>query len=247
MKKLIPTITLSILLGIQLIFASVQSDIEAANKAGKYVFLVVTEKGNPNNAAALKISQDAQKLYQRSTVIELNRTDKANEKLVIKYKLESADLPLILVIATNGADAGGTAYLKQTTAQELVDLIPSPKKAEVLKSMGEGKSVFLVVSRKSMSKNKVLENCKKACSDMKDNARIVEVDFDDAAEKKFLESLNITKIGNEPDTYVINTTGAINNTYTGVTDVNTLKASATKKVGGCCAPGSGKTCAPAKK
>lgn len=229
-------------------FASVQTDIEKANKAGNCVFLVVTEKGNADNAAAINLSKEAQKLSPKSTVIELNRTDNANESLVAKYRLAGASLPLILVIAANGVEAGGIAYLKQTTTENIIALIPSPKKAEVLKIINDGKPVFLVVSKKSMTTKEVLRNCAAACAEIKEGAKIVEVDFDDALEKKLLTSLQITQIGSEPQTYVINTQGQVAGSFKGVTEPKTLTAMATKKpAGGCCPPGSKKTCGPAKK
>ena len=248
MKNSILTIGLVFFIGMQTIKASVQTDIEKANKAGNCVFLVVTETGNTDNAAAINLSKEAQKLSPKTTVIELNRTDKANASLVTKYRLEGAALPIVLIIAANGTEAGGIAYLKQTTTENLIALIPSPKKAEVLKIINDGKPVFLVVSKKSMTKKEVLSNCQTACTEMKEGAKTVEVDFDDAAEKKFLTSLNITQIGNEPQTFVINTKGQIAGSFKGVTDSKTLVATATKKpAGGCCAPGSGKSCGPTKK
>lgn len=227
--------------------ASVQTDIEKANKAGNCVFLVVTETGNADNGAAISLSKEAQKLSPKTMVIELNRMDKANESLVAKYRLSGASLPIILVIAANGAEVGGLAFLKQTTTENLIALIPSPKKAEVLKIINDGKPVFLVVSKKSMEKKVVLSNCQIACAEIK-GSKTVEVDFEDAAEKKFLTFLNITKIGSEPQTYVINSKGQVAGTFAGVTDSKTLVAAATKKpAAACCAPGSGKSCGPTKK
>jgi hypothetical protein len=176
----------------------------------------------------------------------MSRTDKVNEGLVTKYRLAGAPAPLILVVASNGVVAGG-ANFKQTTAENLVAMIPSPKKADVIKAINDGKSVFLVVSKKSMKKKDILSKCEVACAEMKDDAKIVEVDFDDAAEKKFLNELKITSVGDTPSTFVINSQGQITGSFTGATDSKTLVATATKKpAGGCCAPGSGKSCGPTK-
>lgn len=249
MKKSIFTIAFTFCFGMQTINASVQTDIETANKAGKVVFLVVTEPSNTNNTAAINLGKEARKLYPKSTVIEMNRTDNANESLVKKYGLAGAPLPLIIVIASNGVMAGGAIY-NQTTSQNLVAMIPSPKKADVLKVINDGKSVFIVVSKKSSTKKKeVIGKCKIACSDMKENAKIVEVDFEDVSEKKFLEELRITLVvGDTPQIFVINSQGQIAGSFTGVTDSKTLVVTATKKAaGGCCPPGSKKTCAPPQK
>jgi cytochrome oxidase Cu insertion factor (SCO1/SenC/PrrC family) len=226
--------------------ASVQTEISAANKAGKVVFLVVTEPGNSDNAAAVNLAKAAQKLHPKSAVIELNRADNTNSALVKKYGLSGAPLPVLLVIASNGVVAGGSSY-KQTTAEKLVAAIPSPKKAEVLKAMTDGNSVFLVVSKKSMKTKDVISSCSLACNDMKNKAKTIEVDFDDAKEKKFLSELSIASIGDSPQTYVINAQGQLAGTFTGATDSKTLVATATKRASsGCCPAGSGKSCGPKK-
>lgn len=247
MKKLISTFVITFLAGVTSIYASVQTDIEKANKEGKVVFLVVTEHGNKDNVSAMHLANEACKLNTKSLVIEMNRSSKVNESLVTKYRLASVQLPLIMVIASNGVVVGST-NLKQTTAEKLVELIPSPKKAEVLKLINDGKSIFVVVSKKAMQKKEALKNCNVACHDMKKNAGIVEIDFEDAEEKKFLNELKIAKIGDSPQIIVINSQGQIAGSFTGTTDSKTLVASASKKSsGGCCTPGSGKSCGTTKK
>lgn len=232
--------------GLQFIHASVQSDIDAANKAGKAVFLVVTEPGNAAESQALSLANGAQKIYTKSTVLKMNRADQANAALVSKYQLANAPLPIIVVIASNGTMAGGT-LLANSTSAKIAAMVPSPKKAEVLKAMQQGKAVFLVVSKKDqLSKKEVVSSCQTACTDMKNTAKVVEIDFDDAAEKKFLTDLKITTIGSQPQTYVINSGGQVTGSFSGVTDTKTLSATATKKAGGCCPTGSGKSCPPPK-
>lgn len=242
MKNSIFTTILAFCFGVQAINASVQTDIEKANQSGKAVFLVVTEPGNPDEAKALALTKDAQVLYSKSSIVQMNRADKANDDLVKKYQLSGVPLPVILVIASNGVLGGGMLF-SNATSQNIVALIPSPKKAEVLSAMQDGKSVFLVISKKSMNKKEILSKCEIACSEMKENAKIVEVDFDDAAEKKFLGELKITEIGDTPQTYVINSQGQIAGFFIGVTDSQKLAATAAKKpVGKCCSSGSSKSC-----
>lgn len=52
--------------------ADTKQDIEKANKKGKVVFLVVTEKGNSQNQAALNLANQAQKSVSKSSVLELD-------------------------------------------------------------------------------------------------------------------------------------------------------------------------------
>ena len=143
--------------------ASVQTDIEKANKAGKSVFLVVSEPGVNETGQALDIAKKAQKLAPASAVIEMNRADTGNSQFIAKYKLATAPMPLILLIASNGVITGGLPAEK-ASPDILVKMLPSPKKAEIIKALTEGKAVFVMASRNSMGdRTKVLDSCKNAC------------------------------------------------------------------------------------
>jgi hypothetical protein len=227
--------------------ATVKSEIENANKAGNSVFLVVTDAQVTGTDKALEIANKAHENYSKSNVIIMNRTEAANQELVTKYQLSGAPLPLILVVATNGLVAGGY-NLEQATPELLVKAVPSPKKADVMKALSEGKSVFMVVSSKSMKKSDLVSTCQKACTEMENNAKIIEVDQDDAMEKTFLSELNVSPSITEPQTYVINSKGQVMGNFSSDVNSTTLVATA-KKVsgGGCCPIGSGKSCGPTKK
>ncbi len=247
MKSKVGISIIALLVGIQMLWAECQTEIAKAKKQGKVVFLVVTDKGIANTENAVSVAGQAHKSFPKSEVIQMIRSDDANKQFVEKNKLSGAPLPMILVLASNGVVAGGYRH-DQATSEKLVALVPSPKKAQVLLALDEGKPVFLVVSKKSMSAKKaVMSKCETACSDMKDNAKIIEVDFDDKNEKNFLNEMKISQITGEPATYVINAQGQIAGSFTGVTESKTLVATATKRASsGCCPSGSGKSCAPPK-
>jgi len=228
--------------------ATVKSEIENANKAGKAIFLVVTDSKSDENGKALQIANDANASYPDSKVIILDRANTENRELVTKYQLASASLPVILVIASNGVVSGGY-LLQQATPDLLVKAIPSPKKADVLKTLSEGKSVFMVVSSKNMSKKSdIVNTCQQACIEMENKAKIIEVNLDDPQEEQFLAELKIDRQITEPKTYVINAQGQLTGTFDSNVNSATLTASAKKvAASGCCAPGSGKSCGPTKK
>lgn len=249
MKVKIQTVILAMLIGLTSAstFASAITEIEAANKAGKAVFLVVTDIGISETENAMKIANQAHKLYAKSVVVKMNRSETVNKEIVEKYRLISAPLPLILVIASNGIATGGFLY-NQATAEKIVSLIPTPKKAEVLEAISNGKSVFLVVSKKSMKENKeVMSKCEIACTEMNNNAKVISIDIDDKNETAFINELKIDKSITQPQTYVINAQGQLTGTLNGVIDSKILVATAKKRIaGGCCSPGSGKSCGPTK-
>jgi len=228
--------------------ATVISDLEAANKNGNSVFLVVTDPNITGTDQALDIANKAKTSVTKSIVLQMNRSDAANTELVTKYRLAGAPLPLILVIASNGVVTAGYA-LAQATPELLVKSVPSAKKSEVLKALSDGKSVFIVVTGKSMAeKTTIMNTCQQACVEMENNAKMIEISLDDPKEKQFLTELKVNMAAAEPTTYVINSKGQMTGTFTDDVNSTTLVASAKKvAASGCCPSGSGKSCGPAKK
>lgn len=221
--------------------ATVKSDLEAANKNGNAVFLIVTDPNVTGTDKALEIANKAKAGVTNSTVLQMNRSDAANAELVTKYRLAGAPLPLILVIAPNGIVSAGYT-LNQATPDLLAKAVPSPKKSEVLKTLSDGKSVFIVVTAKSMSgKNNVMNTCQQACIEMENNAKMVEVSLDDTREKEFLSELRVQMDAKEPVTYVINSKGQITGTFGDDVNTTTLVASAKKVAATGCCPGGSKS------
>ena len=247
MKKLfIFFLLLAILVfsGYDTIWASVQTDIEEANQAGKTVFLVVTEPGVPGAEKALTIAEQAHEAAADSTVIEMNRSDSTNSPLVTMYRLAASPLPLILVIASNGAVAGGFPA-DRATPDQLVKMVPSPKKADVLRALKDGKAVFVVASRESMEvRDQVLEVCRAARSQMENRAALVTIDMDDKRESPFLAQIRANTLSTEPVTCVINRKGQTTAVFNGPVEAAALIQATAKIAGGCCPAGGKKKCGP---
>lgn len=227
--------------------ATVKSDLETANKNGNSVFLVVTDPNVTGTDNAVEIANKAKASVTKSIVLQMNRSDVANADLVVKYRLAGAPLPLILVIASNGVVTAGFLP-NQATPDLLVKAIPSPKKADVLKTLSDGKSVFIVVTGKSMAeKNTIMNTCQQACIEMENNAKMIEISLDDPKETQFLTELKVNMTAKEPTTYVINSKGQITGTFTDDVNSTTLVASAKKVAASGCCPGGSKSCGPTKK
>jgi hypothetical protein len=93
------------------------------------------------------------------------------------------------------------------------------------------------------SKKSIMDNCAVACSKMDKKSAMVLVPMDDKNEAKLLQTLKADLNAKEPVTYVINKSGQVAGTYTGMTDVNTLVSTAKKApAGGCCPSGSSSGC-----
>ncbi|RPJ43432.1 MAG: hypothetical protein EHM19_08735 [Candidatus Latescibacterota bacterium] len=231
------------------VFASTQESLDQAARRGKPAFVLVTEPGAQGIDEAKNLVQSAMKMVPGSTLVELDRSDPANADLVAKFRLAGAPVPLILLAAGNGAIAGGMPA-GQATAERLAGLAPSPKKAEILLALQEGKSVFVVASRKGMkSTTGAMSSCSMACGQMVGKSATVEIDMDDETEDAFLSQLKVDRASAEPVTLVLNAEGQITATYAGAADVTNLVQAATKRAGGCCpssVQGGSKSCGPGK-
>jgi hypothetical protein len=230
--------------------ASTQKDLDSAAKHGKIAFIVVTDKGTEGADQAADMAKQAAGQVKKSTVVRLDRSDPANADLVAKYRLAGAPVPLILLAARNGVIAGGLVAA-QATADKLVGMVPSPKKAEVLQQLQSGKAVLIQANRKSMATQADCSAaCAAACGQLQDRCVTVQIDMDDPAETAFLASMKVNTASTEPVTLVVNAQGQITGTYNGAAEVAALVQAATKKAGGCCpstVQNPNASCAPAKK
>lgn len=230
--------------------ANTKQEIEKANKKGQIVFLVVTEKLNAQNQVARNIANKAQKSVKNSAVVELNRSNTDNSGLIQEYRLSGAPVPLLIVIGSNGFVCGG-APAEGLTADELVKMVPSPKEENLIKALNQGKSVFVVFSKSSDSKNvKQLEACESAEKSMSDKAVTVNVYMNDKKEKLFIDKFSVDPKADFPITFVLNAQGQITSSFNGITESKNLVAAAKKVVksgGGCGSGGCGSSCAPPKK
>jgi hypothetical protein len=230
--------------------ASTQKDLSSAANHQKIAFILVTDQGATGVEQARDLIQQAMKQVKKSTLIELDRSNPENADLVARFRLAGAPVPLVLITTRDGVLAAGVPTA-QATPEQLVGMVPSPKKAEVIQALQGGKAVFITVSRKGMaSQSGATATCAAACGQMADKCVMVQIDMDDPQEASFLTAMKINLSSTEPVTLVVNAQGQITGTYAGAADVATLVQAATKKGGGCapgaCGPGSGKSCGPTK-
>lgn len=226
--------------------AATTDELQTTASKGEVAFVLVTEPGIAGTDQARQTIQGAMAQVPGSVMIESNRADAVNADFVQKYGLASAPLPLVLVFGSNGVIAGGN-LASRLNPQQLIAMVPSPKKAEVVKAIQSGQAVYVTAYRPGMtSKSQVMSGCAAACSKMMGKGTTVEVNMDDPAEQEFLRQLKVNLQSDEPVTVVINAKGQVTGSYTGAVEVDKLITSATKVVAsGCCPTGSGASCGPA--
>jgi hypothetical protein len=232
------------------LLASPAKDLEKAAKKGQVAFIIFTDGKTADISGAKAAIQDAMKQVKKSVMIELDRSDNTNAEIVTKYRLSTIPAPMILALNPNGVISGAIQPDK-ATPEILAKMIPSPKKAEVMKALSDGNAVFITVGSKDMKTGtSVSDSCAIACQKASGRSVCVSVDMNDKEEKAFLTELKIDTAASEPVTIVTNPQGQISAKYVGAVKVDDLIQASTKKIGGCCPPkvtGGSAACPPAKK
>jgi len=188
----------------------------------------------------------ARKTKKNVETIKVDRKDPKNSDIVRRVRTQTAPIPFTLLFEPNSAIVA--VFTNVVTEEELRQAFPSPKKAQTLKYIKEGKGVILSFTTKKMSsRGEVQTYCSQAKDKLAGKAEYINIDLSDPKEAGFIRELEIDPNTPEPVTFVINSQGQMTGRYEGEVQVTNLVQAATKVVkSGCCPPGSGKTCGPTK-
>lgn len=221
--------------------ASAVAEILIKAKAdGKAVFVVVTDNGSADTEKALSIANSAKAIYKNAEVVEMNRDNATNAELVNDWRLTGAPVPLILVVSPKGQLAGGR-LLEQATAENVAELVPSPKLEMVYEAIANNKYAIVAFTKPSFNdRAEVLKKCNEAVSKLKNEAVLVEVNMEDKLEAGFLKQVRINEDATQSSiTLVINKQGQVSGTSTTIPDADKLVAAAITPVRSGCGPGCG--------
>ena len=211
-------------------FGAARQELTAAIKADKVAFVLVYDTTGNQVDQARQMAIEAARHVLGSVVIEVKRGDVGNADFVTMQHLETAPMPLIMVVSSIGI-ATGCVIAAHATVDQLLELVPSPKRAEIIKALSQGNTVFISVNNKTMtSRDSVNSICAAACRQMIGKSVRIDVDMDEPVDIKFLTEMKVNLNSTEPITLVANSEGRITKIYTGVMQVADLVTAATKEV-----------------
>lgn len=212
--------------------AAALDEIRTANKAGKTVFLIVTDAAAKDLAAARQTAAQVMKQTPNSVVLELNRSDPAQAAAVRGYRVAGAPVPLVMVIAPNGV-AAGASLVKKGAVDRLLRLVPTPGKAEYLKVLSQRQTAIVIFSHAKMKQQSaVFEQVSKVVEQTKGKVSPVLVDVSSPAERKFLAEWKIDTKAAQPTVVVMNPKGLTLGRVTGTPTAAQLVEMTKKKP--CC-------------
>lgn len=222
--------------------------MKQAAGAGKYLFAFFSKTDDDQTVAMRKVFDKAmEKVADRAQSIVVNTSDAAEKAIVDKFDLSRAPMPLVLAIAPNGAITGG--FPTKLEEQQLLDAFATPTTEKVMKSLQDGKLVFVCAQN---AKTKSNDAAMQGVRDFKADARfasateVITLDPADKKEASFLTDLRVPSDTAEAVTVFVVPPGKAIGKFDGATSKEAL-VELISKAGSCgpggCGPGG---CCPAK-
>ena len=223
--------------------------IKQAAAAGKYLFVFFSKTDDDQTVAMRKVFDQAiGKVADRAQTVAVNITNTSEKAIVDKYDLSRAPMPLVLAIAPNGAITGG--FPSKFEERELLDAFASPGTEKVMKSLQDGKLVFVCVQNaKTKSNDAAMQGVREFKTDARfaSATEIVTLDPTDKQEAKFLTDLKVSPDIAEATTVFVVPPGQAVSKIEGATNKDALVELLSKAATGCgpggCGPGG---CGPKK-
>lgn len=176
--------------------------IKQAAEVGKYLFLFFSKTDDEQTVAMRKVFDQAMaKIADRAQSVAVKITDSSEKAIVDKFDLSRAPMPLVLALAPNGAITAG--FPTRFDEQQLLDAFATPATEKVMKSLQDGKLVFVCVQNgKTQSNDAALAGVRdfKADARFASATEIVTLDPTDKQEARFLTDLRVS-----PETAVATT------------------------------------------
>jgi len=217
--------------------------IEKAADAKKYLFVLFCKEDDERTAASKKVFDVAMtKVSDRADSVLVNIMNPKEKPIVEKFGLDRAPMPLVLVLAPNGAITGG--FPKKFEEKDLLTAFASPATEKCLKALQDNKLVFLCVQNESTKSNEaVMKGIRdfQADSQYSEVTEIVMLNPTNGIEASFLGDLKIDSKTPDAVCVFMAPPGGVIAEFTGETKKEDLVA-ALKKASSAC--GTGGTCGP---
>ena len=172
-------------------------------------------------------------------MVSIQATDPAEKRIVDKYGVSRAPMPLVLAVAPCGAVT--KAFTKAFDEQQLRTAFVSPCTAECMKALQERKLVLLCVEHvppqiRQVSLQKGVQDFTTDQQYAK-NSAVVILNADDPAEAAFLKDLRVDPRDKRRVTVLMSPPGTVIGTFAGDVTEAQLVAKIKSAQSGCCPGG----------
>lgn len=218
--------------------------IEGAVKGGKHAFvLFYRPAASEDRKMAGTFARADAKLRAKAIFALVDVSSRVESRLIDKYRVRRAPLPLTLVIAPNGAIV--RAFTRTVDQKALAAAFASPKVAEMFKALQERRLVTLCLQGAATKHNgESRRAAERLVGDSKLKGQAVLIMADPRKEADLLKRCGITSLPLESTVLMIVPPGRLVATVAGATTKDALMAKLVTALASCgpgCSPGG---CAP---
>jgi len=213
--------------------------IEKARQNKKYLFAFFWKEKDEQMAAMKSVFERAMaEVADRADSVVVNVTEPAERRIVDKFQLDRAPMPLVLALAPNGAITGG--FPNKFEEKDLLDAFATPCCERCMKALQDKKLVFVCVQNEATKSNAAaMQGVRdfRADPQYREVTEIVTLDPADKAEASFLADLKISSKTADAVTALLAPPGAVIAEFKGQTTKKDLVAALQKASSGCCPGG----------
>ncbi len=175
---------------------SANEAIRIAQKTGKYLFILSYDSKNSSYSSMAKTVENFQnKTSDKINIYKLHMKNKKDANIVTKYGINRAPLPLLLIIAPNGAVTGG--FPEKVTKEQLKKSTSISRLVlNILKLLQDQKIVLVSLQNKKTKYNKESDqaiNDFTSDSSIKSFVKIIKANPTAAGSKDFLKQAGLTE------------------------------------------------------
>lgn len=235
--------SLSICLCFSLGFANENSSkgmvaLEHSAQKNQYLYLFFYKEQNPQTLQREQMLDQTIQTLEKVQAVKINVTDPQEQPIVQKFDVRRAPMPLVLVVAPNGAITGGFPLV--FTKDQLKNAIVSQGMASSLKSLQDRKLVFLAIQNNKTQSNAM---ALKGIEEMRQDSRfqnaidLIFIDPSDAREIPFLKQFDVAPNITQANTVFLAPPGDKIGKYIGATHKEQLVRDLQNAISPCCPGG----------
>jgi len=213
--------------------------LDRAARAEKHLFVFFYGKDDEQTRRGRKVFDAAmKKVARKADSVAIDVFDPSEKKIVGKFRVERAPMPLVLAVAPNGAVTGG--FPGRFDEEQLLGAFASQGMQKCLKALQDRKLVFLCLQNgKTTSNGAAMQGVRdfKADARFAQATEIVMLDPTDKKEAEFLGKLRVEPKAKEAITVLMVPPGMIAAKFAGATNKAGLLATIQRACGsGGCGP-----------
>jgi hypothetical protein len=216
--------------------------IDQAVRANKYLFIFFYNRDDEQTKLLGDVFNSAcSTLANRANPIAISVTDPSEAGVVTKFGVSQAPMPLVLVLAPNGAVTA--SFPGKFTQQQLLDSFGSPYMERLLGALQHGKLVLLCLQNgKTRLNAEAMNGVRSFQADQRYSAatEVLMLDPNAAAERPLLAKLGMNTPIEEATTIFLAPPGSVIGSFKGATDKNQIITTLTSALSSCgtgCKPG----------